>query len=177
MTCVPIPVRTRVRRLFPALLLATGLYLPATMVLHAEDAPQDWVPAVLVLYRRDHQFLLDDVLARVRRHELAYDFVLASQPWRARMGADFKVEKILAPLARSLAPGGRLLVVQSWGRDPASEVVQRLWPGESPFTVDRHVLLATLREALGDEAAGYELDDPDDDPPHLGFQHRPGREQ
>ena len=56
------------------------------------------------------------------------------------MGAGFKVEKILAPLTRSLAPGGRLLAVQSWGRDPAAEIVERLWPGERPFTVDRHAL-------------------------------------
>jgi len=120
-------------------------------------------PSVLVLYRRDHEFLLDDVLTRVRQHAASYDFVLASQPWRARMGAGFKVEKILAPLTRSLAPGGRLLTVQSWGRDPAAEIVERLWPGEMPFTVDRHVLLDTLRAELGDEAAGYELADPSDE--------------
>ena len=117
-------------------------------------------PSVLVLYRRDHEFLLDDVLARLREHAVSYDFVLASQPWRARMGAAFKVEKILAPLARSLAPGGRLLTVQSWGRDPAAEIVERLWPGEMPFTVDRHVLLAALRNELGDDAADYDLADP-----------------
>ena len=120
-------------------------------------------PSVLVLYRRDHEFLLDDVLARLRKHAVSYDFVLASQPWRARMGAAFKVEKILAPLTRSLANGGRLLTVQSWGRDPAAEIVERLWPGETPFAVDRHVLLAALRAELGDEAAAYELADPSDE--------------
>jgi spermidine synthase len=118
---------------------------------------------VLVLYRRDHEFLLDDVLARLREHAVSYDFVLASQPWRARMGVAFKVEKILAPLARSLAPGGRLLTVQSWGRDPAAEIVERLWPGEMPFTVDRHVLLAALRTELGEDAADYDLADPPDE--------------
>jgi hypothetical protein len=120
-------------------------------------------PSVLVLYRRDHEFLLDDVLARLREHAVSYDFVLASQPWRARMGVAFKVEKILAPLARSLAPGGRLLTVQSWGRDPAAEIVERLWPGEMPFTVDRHVLLAALRTELGEDAADYDLADPPDE--------------
>jgi hypothetical protein len=119
-------------------------------------------PSVLVLYRLDHEFLLDDILARLRQHVASYDFVLASQPWRARMGASFKVEKILAPLTRSLAPGGRLLTVQSWGRDPAAEIVERLWPGEMPFTVDRHVLLETLRAGLGDEVGDYDLTDPAD---------------
>ena len=119
-------------------------------------------PSVLVIYRRDHQFLLDAVIPAQGRHEAQYDFVLASQPWRARMGAGFKVEKILAPLTRALAVGGRLLTVQSWGRDPAAEIVQRLWPDEMPFAVDRHVLLSTLRTALGDEVGGYDLDDPGD---------------
>jgi CheY-like chemotaxis protein len=119
-------------------------------------------PSVLVLYRADHEFLLDGILTRLRQHYAAYDFVLASQPWRARMDASFKVEKILAPLTRSLAPGGRLLAVQSWGRDPAAEIVERLWPGEQPFTVDRHALLETLRTTLGDHAADYDLTDPAD---------------
>ena len=53
---------------------------------------------------------------------------------------------MLAPLARSLAPGGRLLAIQSYGRDAGLEIVQRLWPDENPFQVDRHELLAALRD-------------------------------
>ena len=65
------------------------------------------------------------------------------------MSAEFKAQKILAPLARSLAPDGRLLTIQSYGHDPGLEVVQRLWPDENPFRVDRHDLLRALRAALG----------------------------
>ena len=32
----------------------------------------------------------------------------------------------------------------------AAEIVDRLWPGEKPFTVDRHELIATLRTAVQD---------------------------
>ena len=117
-------------------------------------------PSVLVLYRADHEFLLDSVIPRPGADRRQYDFVLASQPWRASMPATFKAEKILAPLARSLAPHGRLLTVQSWGHDPALEVLQRLWPGEQPFQVDRHALLDALREALGPEADDYDTSDP-----------------
>ena len=59
---------------------------------------------------------------------IEYDFILASQPWRARMSAKFKAEKVLAPLARSLRAGGRLLTLQSYGQEPGLEIVQRLWP-------------------------------------------------
>ena len=140
-------------------ILASGW---ATSASPTTGNPVPQQPSVLVLYRRDHEFLLHDVIAELREHATSYDFVLASQPWRARIGADFKVEKILAPLTRSLAPGGRLLTVQSWGRDPAAEIVERLWPDEKPFRVDRHELLQTLRAALGDEAGEYDLTDPPD---------------
>jgi hypothetical protein len=120
-------------------------------------------PSVLVLYRADHEFLLDTVIPQPGADRRAYDFILASQPWRARMPATFKAEKILAPMARSLAPGGRLLTIQSWGRDAALEAVQRLWPGENPFQVDRHALLDALRTELGDDADDFDLTAPSDE--------------
>jgi hypothetical protein len=114
-------------------------------------------PSVLVLYREDHRFLLDDVIPRPGRSFGGYDLVIASQPWRARMSAAFKAQRVLAPLARNLAPGGRLLAIQSYGRDAGLEIVQRLWPDENPFQVDRHDLLAALRTELGRDARNYTL--------------------
>jgi hypothetical protein len=120
-------------------------------------------PSVLVIYREDHKFLLDAVIPKPGRIFEYYDLVLASQPWRARMGADFKVKKVLAPLARSLAPGGRLLAIQSFGSDPGLEIIQHLWPQEQPFQVNRHELLGTLRRELGREARDFNLSVPPDD--------------
>jgi hypothetical protein len=114
-------------------------------------------PSVLVMYREDHKFLLDGVIPKPGQISEHYDLVLASQPWRARMGADFKVHKVLAPLARSLAPGGRLLAIQSWGRDPGLEIIQQLWPEERPFQVDRHELRAALRRELARDAREFNL--------------------
>ncbi len=120
-------------------------------------------PSVLVIYREDHKFLLDAVIPKPGRIFEHYDLILASQPWRARMGAEFKVRKVLAPLARSLAPGGRLLAIQSFGADPGLEIIQRLWPDERPFQVGRQELLATLRRELGREARDFNLASPPDD--------------
>ena len=119
-------------------------------------------PSVLVVYRDDHKFLLDGVIPRPGHPPANYDFVLASQPWRARMGAEFKATKVLAPLARSLAPHGRLLTIQSAGDDPALEIVNKVWPGEDPFKVDRHALLAALKKELGREARDFVLTAPPD---------------
>jgi hypothetical protein len=73
------------------------------------------------------------------------------------MSAEFKASRILAPLARSLAPNGRLLVIQSYGHDPALEIIQGLWPEEQPFKVDRHALLAALKTELGRDVREYAL--------------------
>lgn len=127
-------------------------------------------PSIFVLYREDHGFMLDTVIPKPGVSPGKFDFVLASQPWRAKTTAQFKAEKILAPLARSLAPDGRLLTIQSRGQDPPQEVVQRLWPGETPFPVDRHALLAALKDALGAEAAEFDLTDPPDEQAIFQYQ-------
>ena len=106
-------------------------------------------PSVLVVYREDHKFLLDQVIPRPGAVKADYDLVIASQPYRARMPVSFKAQKVLAPLARSLAPGGRLLGIHSRGGDPGLDIVRRVWPGESPFTTNRHELLKALKEELG----------------------------
>ncbi|HTY95314.1 MAG TPA: hypothetical protein VMC02_15610 [Steroidobacteraceae bacterium] len=120
-------------------------------------------PSVLVIYRDDHRFLLDPVIPRPGCIFESYDLILASQPWRARMSAEFKAQKVLAPLARSLSPGGRMLTIQSYGHDPALEVIQNCWPGESPFQADRHQLLAALRAELGRDSRDFALHAPADE--------------
>lgn len=109
-------------------------------------------PAVLVIYREDHRFLLDRIIPRRGGAEADYDLVIASQPYRARAPLDFKASKVIAPLARSLGQGGRLLAIHSHGDDPGQEIVQCMWPGENPFRHDRHQLLKAVKETLGSAA-------------------------
>ena len=127
-------------------------------------------PSVVVLYRADHEFLLDAVIPKPDVPVGGFDFILASQPWRARTSATFKARKVLAPLVRSLRGGGRLLTVQSYGQDPGLEIVQRLWPGENPFQVGRHELIRALRDELGAEVARYSIDDPTDNDAVFQYQ-------
>jgi hypothetical protein len=100
---------------------------------------------------------LDGVIPKPGRTFENYDLILASQPWRARTSAELKSQRVLAPLARSLAPGGRMLVIQSYGKDPALEIIQKLWPDENPFSVDRYQLLAALKTELGRDARNFTL--------------------
>ncbi len=112
-------------------------------------------PVVLVIYREDHKFLLDPIIPRPGGTTAGYDLVIASQPYRARSPLDFKVKRVIAPLARALGPGGRLIAVHSHGNDPGQEIVQRLWPGDNPFIHDRHQILKAVKQELG--LAGRDL--------------------
>jgi hypothetical protein len=112
-------------------------------------------PVVLIIYREDHRFLLDNVIPKRGATRADYDLVIASQPYRARASVEFKAKKVLAPLARALGPGGRLLGIHSCGNDPGLEIIQKVWPGEQPFIGDRHELLKQLKTELGN--AGRDL--------------------
>ena len=112
-------------------------------------------PSVMVIYRKDHSFLMDSVIPKQGSFSANYDLALASQPWRARMSAEFKVKKVLAPIVQSLGTAGRLLVVQSCGEDPALELVRKVWPNENPFKVNRHELVRVLKKELGHDARNY----------------------
>ncbi len=120
-------------------------------------------PTVLTIYRKDHKFLLDSVIPRRGNAHADYDLVLASQPWRARMDAAFKVKFVLNPLTQALGAGGRLLAVQSAGNDAGLELIREVWPEENPFQVDRHQLLDTLKSNLGYEAQNFNLNSHSDE--------------
>ena len=112
-------------------------------------------PAVMVLFREDHRFLLDPILPRAGGITANYDLIIASQPYRARASLEFKARRVIAPLARALGPGGRLIAIHSHGADPGLEIVQRVWPGDNPFIHDRHHVLKAVKQELG--AAGRDL--------------------
>lgn len=111
-------------------------------------------PIVLVIYRDDHKLLLDAVRPQQGAVRADFDLVLASQPYRARASTEFKARRVVAPLARALGPGGRLIGIHSYGHDPGLEIIQRVWPGEDPFQMDRHQLLKATKQVLGTESRG-----------------------
>jgi hypothetical protein len=109
-------------------------------------------PAVLVIYREDHKFLLDPIIPKPGGTQASYDLVIASQPYRARSSLDFKVKRVIAPLARALGPGGRMIAIHSHGQDPGQEIIQKIWPGDNPFIHDRHQILKAVKQELGSSA-------------------------
>ena len=112
-------------------------------------------PVALVLYRDDYRFLLDDVIPKRGHARADYDMVIASQPYRLRAPLEFKAQKVIAPLVRALGKGGRLLGIHSHGQDPGIEIIQKVWPGENPYTQSRHDLLRATKAELGRDARRY----------------------
>ncbi len=111
-------------------------------------------PSVLVLYRKDRQFLLNSVIPKPGGVDGKYDLIVASQPYRARTTVEAKVRIALVPLSRALAPGGRMVVVHSHGNDPGLEIIRGVWPDEDPFQVGRAQLVAEARLQLDAAADG-----------------------
>ena len=105
-------------------------------------------PSVLVLYRADRRFLLDGVIPRRGECGRRYDLVIAAQPYRSRQPPETKVRYVLEPLARALAPRGRMITIQSTGQDPGMEIIRRVWPGEDPFPTPGPMLAGALEARL-----------------------------
>lgn len=111
-------------------------------------------PSALVLYRKDQGFTLDPIRPKPDWEGCQYDQIIASQPYRLRISAEKKVKNVIVPLSRALAPGGRMVMIQSMGDDPGMEIINKIWPGEDPFQTGRHELLRVAAEYLtepGDE--------------------------
>ncbi len=105
-------------------------------------------PSMIVLYREDQQFVLDSVIPDRGPMTDGYDLVLCAQPYRSRQPADMKVRTVVAPLAASLSPNGRMVVVQSTGYDPGMEIIRNIWPDENPFRTPRHDIIEALKTYL-----------------------------
>jgi hypothetical protein len=112
-------------------------------------------PVVLVIYRNDHKFLLDQVVPKPGGTVADYDLVIASQPYRARSSLEFKAKRVLAPLARALGSAGRMIAIHSHGNDPGMEIIHKVWPNDNPFVHSRHDLLKAVKQELG--PAGRDL--------------------
>jgi hypothetical protein len=117
-------------------------------------------PSVLVLYRRDREFILSDIIPKPETpFGSGYQLIIASQPYRARTSVDQKMSTVVVPLARALAPSGRMVVVHSHGNDPGLEIIRGVWPDEDPFQTNRHVLADAARDHFvepGDEELSFE---------------------
>lgn len=124
--------------------------------------PNHKTPSVLVIYRQDQKFVLDSILPRRGLARADFDFVMLSQPYRARAPLEFKAGQIVAPMVRALRPNGRLMGVHSHGNDAGMEVIDAVWPGENPFKTSRQELFGAVQDLLGADADHFTFHDKPD---------------
>src|SRR5450631_613041 len=103
-------------------------------------------PVILVIYRNDHKFLLDQIVPKPGGTVADYDLVIASQPYRARASLEFKAKRVLAPLARALGQGGRMIAIHSYGRDLNFNAYS---DQRSLFRYDMHTLPSEISSSIG----------------------------
>ena len=112
-------------------------------------------PTALVIYREDFRFLLDNVIPHQGNVPADYDLVIASQPYRARVSAEFKAAKVIAPLARALRPGGRLWVPLLRARPGPGDRAEG-FAGTKPLR-HRAPRVRARHAELGNEARHFDL--------------------
>ncbi len=127
-------------------------------------------PVVMVLYLEKYKFLLNQVLPKRGSITADYDLILASQPYRARASSSFKAQKVIVPLVKGLAPGGRLIGVHSCGDDPGLEIIRGVWPEEAPFSCTRHEILRDTKAALGSQARYFNFNPLSDERSKFKYQ-------
>ena len=90
-------------------------------------------PSVIVIFRKDQEFVLQDIIPKKNNGKTDYDLIIASQPYRSRVTAEKKVKYVIEPMIKSLSKKGKLVVVHACGGDPANKIIKKIWPKENPF--------------------------------------------
>ena len=90
-------------------------------------------PSVIVIYRKDQEFSLKNIIPKKNNGKNSYDLIIASQPYRSRISAEKKVKYVIDPMIKSLDKKGKLVVVHASGNDPGHKIIKKIWPKEKPF--------------------------------------------
>ncbi|MEM7303557.1 MAG: hypothetical protein AAF468_20960 [Pseudomonadota bacterium] len=125
---------------------------PEWSVIRGDDGfPVYSCPSVVAIYRDDHRKSLSHLIPRQDGPDLAFDYCFLNHPYLHSHTMRFRVEYILAPIIRHLAPGGQMKVVQSTGEDPAHEIIRHIFPDQTLNCISRHDIISELRKFLGSE--------------------------
>ena len=90
-------------------------------------------PSVMVIYRKDHEYALDQIIPSIDNSINEFDLVMVSQAYRSRASVEKKVNLVVKPMIDLIAKNGKLAIFHSCGDDPGLEAITKLWPDENPF--------------------------------------------
>ena len=108
-------------------------------------------PSVMVIYREDQEFNVNELIPTKKKSDNKFDLIIASQPYRSRISAEKKSKYVIEPMIKALKPKGRLLTIHASGKDPANEIIRKIWPKEDPFPSLGNSIVSYLKKNLDKE--------------------------
>ena len=90
-------------------------------------------PSVIIIYRKDQEFSLKNIIPKKNNGKNNFDLIIASQPYRSRISVEKKVRYVIDPMIKSLNKKGKLAVIHACGNDPGNQIIKKIWPEEKPF--------------------------------------------
>ena len=90
-------------------------------------------PSVIIIYRKDQEFSLKNIIPKKNNGKNNFDLIIASQPYRSRISVEKKVRFVIDPMVKSLNKKGKLAVIHACGNDPGNQIIKKIWPKEKPF--------------------------------------------
>ena len=90
-------------------------------------------PSVIIIYRKDQEFSLKNIIPKKNNGKNNFDLIIASQPYRSRISVEKKVRYVIDPMIKSLNKKGKLAVIHACGNDPGNQIIKKIWPKEKPF--------------------------------------------
>ena len=106
-------------------------------------------PSIVTVYRKDQRERLAKLIPQPNAAGIRFDYILLNHAYLQSHTMRFRIDHILKPAAKALAPGGQMTVVQAHGNDPAHEIVRRIWPDQPLPFISRHDVMQALRRGLG----------------------------
>ena len=100
---------------------------------HKNGNPTYKEPSVIIIYRKDQEFTLKNIIPNKNTGKNYFDLIIASQPYRSRISAEKKVKFVIEPMIKSLDKNGKLVIVHASGDDPGNKIIKKIWPKEKPF--------------------------------------------
>ena len=102
----------------------------------------------MVIYREDQEFNVNELIPTKKKSDNKFDLIIASQPYRSRISAEKKSKYVIEPMIRALKSKGKLLTIHASGKDPANEIIRKIWPKEDPFPSLGNSIISYLKKNL-----------------------------
>ena len=121
-----------------------------TVVQGKDDLPEYAQPSVVCVYRKDTAAQLRPLIPEQNGDPLEFDYCFLNHPFLHSHTMTFRTEYVLRPVIAHLVPGGVVKIAQSFGEDPAHEIIRRVTGGKTLACVSRHDIISSLKKALGE---------------------------